>query len=235
MGIQFTSTWIRTPNPNHPTHRFWVRSEGPTTTDVSMPVTNRRRNPPGENNKQGPPNGSRLVRGRGETTLITGHITVGHRKQRKKARSVKFGSFHSCCHATTYTGDPSSSKTRQLKLPPLLDSPSGILHPPCLQTSLGKKKNIKNQKRTPPATPKDSVPLHCEYSVDRASVSPVRPNLFLGSHDSVIPRKQALHASRSMLSGLLRYPSPSLASRGTAHLAASHQALSVMACTCMLV
>ena len=78
--------------------------------------------------------------GKRGNNLITSHITVGHRKQRKKTRLVKFGSLHSCCHATTYTGDPSSNETRQLKLPPLLDSPSGILHPPCLQTSLGKKK-----------------------------------------------------------------------------------------------
>jgi len=150
---------------------------------------------------------------------------------------VKCWILRLCCYATTYTGGPPLTETRQSELPNLLGD---IL--PSLQTLLIKTKKIKSEKGTPPATPKDSVPLHSGYPVARGSVSSVRPNLFLGSHDSVIQRvtrpcSPPQPPSRGCFDAQTPLALRHVESQGIPHLVASTRLCrdSRVACTCMLV
>lgn len=146
-----------------------------------------------------------------------------HKHEETDWSSVGF--LRLCCYATTYTGGPPLTETRQLELPSLLDLPRGIL--PSLQTLLSKtKKKQKAKKGTPPTTPKDSVPLHRGYPVARGSVSSVRPNLSLGSHDSVIQRvnrpcSPPQPPSRDCFNTRTPLTLPYVESRGPPHLVAS--------------
>lgn len=76
-------------------------------------------------------------------TLWMGANRDHHKHEETDWSSVGF--LRLCCYATTYTGGPPLTETRQLELPSLLDLPRGIL--PSLQTLLSKTKKSKKQKR----------------------------------------------------------------------------------------
>lgn len=148
-----------------------------------------------------------------------------HKHEETDWSSVGF--LRLCCYATTYTGGPPLTETRQLELPSLLDLPRGIL--PSLQTLLSKTKKSKKQKRDAAYNAKRlrAFASWISRSPGVRLVRPsVRPNLSLGSHDSVIQRvnrpcSPPQPPSRDCFDTRTPLTLPYVESRGPPHLVAS--------------